>query len=813
MQDQASMIKYAPAEGISEESRPAINDNVTPEVRDMIQFLLSTCILNHRIENQHVIYERSTSPVPAPPSPTESMPGSRKSISGGRGEGYASYSNMIPAPSSRHFSNEKLPKDFIIELRRKLSKSLQQGTQFSSYKPEPLITNPIAKRIYTQLLTSLTDSYNETINRSRRPEDLIVLYCSAAQKILSVAGAESETLEQHLVSFVQYLIYLLSRKGSYFTHKSLIRRLESYLNTLKSGNTLSPAVTHAVPTTSSQSQSRRQSLAVASPQSQPDSRHSSLAAPIVKVKKLIPNPDITFFVQDMPLAQYVARLFNVSPSYVQYLLNDLSYSATEKAAFDDLIKCKRALNQYGLHPIYSPSDFKDSTAYEKWKMEEIESLNHDLDTLKTSIPSFKDLEEESDNHYTQHDCVYVPRYPLKYYHTLISLCIKYDNLNCEKDNFELSLDSLSLLEKIMIHWRLTAVSECMIILQEASYFSSRGMLSFKSLVDNIFPYAMEGLKTANQSSNLEDRSLNLQEWTSYEKSIAYLTMSTTLEHAVSEIVTQIDLTSSDLQPEIEKITNFINTYVVPFSMFDEFPRLRITENHLMAVREQVSFITEVRFQRESLRFPVLMKEGGISFTNMLNLIDEVKSTTSRIHAWYQCIELFGFIDLAGLATQFYLISFIRYLKTNVLSDSKVKDISLYDPESYSYEDFDQILDGLSDIVLIFERSMEQKATKDHDDAGISVFLKMRKLFAPLVLLKIQSSEDERLKWVERIIKEDNFEPLPEAMVSTSIVDLFTTFKAMAKVVTSLKWNSPKTNAEFCTAAMRVRILADYREFC
>lgn len=808
------MIDFAPAESFPEEPRPPPNDNVTPEVRDMIQFLLSTCILNHRIENQLVIYERSTSPVPAPLSPTENTPGNRKSISGGRGEGYASYANVIPVPSSRHFSNEKLPRDFILELRRKLSKSLHQGTQFSSYKPEPLITNPIAKRIYTQLLSGLTDSYNETINRSRRPEDLIVLFCSAAQKILSVAGSESETLEQHLVSFVQYLIYLLSRKGSYFTHKSLIRRLESYLNTLKSGNTLTPAVTHAVPSYSSQSQLRRQSLAPTSTQSQPDSRRSSLTAPIVKkVKKLIPNTDITFYVQDMPLAQYVARLFNVSPGYVQYLLNDLSYSATDKAAFDDLIKCKRALEQYGLHPIYSPGDFKDPNAYAKWKKEEIQNLNHDLDTLKASIPSFKDREEDSDDYYTQHDCVYVPRYPLKYYHTLISLCIKYENLNCEKDNFQFSLEALSLLEKIMIHWRLTAVSECMIILQEASYFSSRGMLSFKSLVDNIFPYAMEGLKTSNQSANQEDRSLNLQEWTSYEKSIAYLTMSTTLEHAVSEIVTQIDLTSSDLQPEIEKITDFINTYVVPFSMFDEFPRLRITENHLMAVREQVSFITEVRFQRESLRFPVLMKEGGISFTNMLNLINEVKSTTSRIHAWYQCIELFGFIDLAGLATQFYLISFIRYLKTNVLSDAKVKDTSLYDPESYTYEDFDQILDGLSDIVLIFERSMEQKATKDHDDAGISVFLKMRKLFAPLVLLKIQSSEEERLKWVERIIQEDSFEPLPEAMVSTSIVDLFTTFKAMAKVVTSLKWNSPKTNAEFCTAAMRVSISGYHEVLC
>lgn len=764
------------------------NDHVTPEVRDMIQYLVATCILNHRIASQIAVYESSASPVLTPYTPVEAPKRARrKSFLGNLHESKPGSPSAVPGSQHHHshFSHEKLPKDFALELRKKLRRTLYSDGQVGHHKREPAIRNPVTKKIYVEFSKCLTESYNETLNRSRRPEDLIVAFCTAAHSVISTQD-DSHTLEAYLKPFVQYLIDMLSRKGYYFTHKSLVRQLESYLSTIKKGNTLQPAVTYA-----SANLDFKQNLEVAR---------------VHRTSKLVPDPEISFNLENMPLIQYMARLFNVSDGYMQYMIDDLTYISTEANAFADLIKCRNSLTLHDLHPTYLRGDFKDPEAYEKWKLEELQNLDHDIESLRVSIPIYKDKKEEPVEFYEAHDCVYVPKYPMKYYQTLISMCIEHDAASCNPGSFEFSSEATSLLGKIMMHWRLTPVSESMILLQEACNYCTLAGISFGSLVNQVFPYAMEGLKTAKHKGNNDDRSLNLQEWTNYEKSVAYLTMSNTLELCVSEIVGQLDLSANDLQPEIEKIMTFIDTYVVPFSIFDEFPRLKITDNHLMAVKEQVSYITEIRFQRESLRFPVhIANTTGISFDNLLQLIYEVKSTTSRIHSCYQCIELFGFIDLAGLATQFYLISFIRYLKTVVLSDPKLKNPAAYDPESYSYDDFDQILDGLSDIVYIFERSMDQKATANHDDAGISVFVKMRRMLAPLLLRKIEISADVLLEWVGRIVKSDSFEPLPDSQISSSVVDLFSSFRSLTKVVTSLKWNSPAMTAKFCTVAMKVSI--------
>lgn len=792
-QDYLPSIVFTQAEDVAIESRQTTNDNLAPEVRDMVQYLVSICILNNRIENQIAVYESSASPVLTPYSPTEPSH-KRRSISDKlhelRIDSYSGSAASIPS-SERHsyFSKETLPNDFVLELRRKLKKSLLPVQYRKYHKLDiPSVQNAITKKIYSSLVAELTENFNERVNRSRRPEDLIVLFCTTAHKVLKPEKSDSEELETHLKVFVKYLIDVLSRsrKGYNFTHRSLIRRLESYLNTLKKGNALQPAVTHA---TVNHDLTPR------------------LEVPLVRrTKKLVPNPDITFFLADMPLVQYIGRLFNLSNGYMQYMIDDLTYSSTESTAFADLIKCRKTLAKSDLHPTYLPGDFTDPDNYEKWKSEELSALENDIQSLRDSIPVYKDYKDESDAYYDAHDCVYVPRYPIKYYNTLISMCIQYDSTLCEKDNFEFSAESSSLLQKTIIYWRLTAVSESMIMLQEASKLATKHVISFRDLCDQLFPYAMEGLKTASKG-NPENRSLQLQEWTSLEKSIAYLTMSNTLEMCVFEIVEHIDLTSNDVQPGIEKIMTFINGYVVPFSTFKEFPPLKITDNHYMAVKEKVSAITEARFQRESLRFPLYKTDTSvISFENLLSLINEVKSTTKRIHRWYQSIELFGFIDLAGLATQFYVIAFIKYLRAEVILKKELRDPALYDHDSYSYEDFDDILTGISDITYIFERSMDQRATSDHEDAGVSVFIKMRKILAPLLLRKIDCSGDKLLEWAGRIFKKDTFEPQVDSIISTSIIDLFTSFAVMTKAVTNQKWGSPSMNAEFCNSAMRVSFL-------
>lgn len=792
--DEPAVVSATP-EPLTAPPRAGTNDNISPEARDMLMYLISTCILNHRIENQTVIFENKPSPTLSPiasPDTGNKRNSYTGSISDYKIERYHGPATSIPSLDRvSFFSSETLPRDFVLELRRRILKTIQ-GPQHGHYHSSKAPTfTTTGKSIYKALIPELTEAFNESVNRSRRPEDLIVVYCKVAHKVSGGENSSSEKLESLLIGFVRYIIYVLSRKGYNFTHRSLIRRLEAYTNILKKGNMLQQSISRV---------------------SKTNTMSPSLQVPLVQSsKKPVPNPDLSFSMAEMPSTQYIADLFNVSGIYMQYIIDELVECSTEEAALADLIKCQKELLTSDKHPTYAPNDFTEKNAYNKWKMEELEELASDIDSLKDSIPVYKDTKLELDQYYKSHKYIYVPRNPTKYYTSLISMCIKHDSELCEKDHFEFSPEASSLLQKAMIHWRLTAVSESMVMLQEATNLAAKGVLSFNDITDQLFPYAMEGLKTASKGDK-DKRSLQLQEWTDMEKDVAYQTMSNTLEMCVSEIVGQLDLASGDVQPEIERIMDFVNSFVVPFSTFQEFPALRITENHLMAVKEQVSYMTEVRFQRETLRFPV-HKAGTsvLSLENLFLLINEVKTTTSRIHTWYRSIELFGFIDLAGLATQFYLITFIKYIQQEVIAKKALCDPALYDLDELSYDTFDDILDGISDVVNIFERSMDQRATTNHEDAGISVFVKIRKILSLILLRKVESSAEVLIEWVDRIFENDSFVPLPEMSVSSSVFDLFSSFHALTKVVTNLKWNSPSMTAEFCNAAMRVSI--DLGSFC
>ena len=224
----------------------------------------------------------------------------------------------------------------------------------------------------------------------------------------------------------------------------------------------------------------------------------------------------------------------------------------------------------------------------------------------------------------------------------------------------------------------------------------------------------------------------------------------------------------------------------------------------MAVKERIAYISDITFEQQIQMFPpVILDIQNLSFQNLLKLMDIVKKTTSRIYNRYKRIALFDVIDLAGLATRFYVTSFFNFLSSKVLQKDILDHGVNCDLDACSYEEFDDILECLSSIVAIYEETLEVNSKPNQKNLAISAFIKLRKLLAALLLMKIELSSDTLLEWVSRIFQEDSFIPLPDSQISSSVLDLFSSFSSLLKVITNSKWNSSLMNAEFSTAAIRV----------
>lgn len=753
----------------------------------ILKHMAAICVLQHRIENQIIFHDRSHTPL----IPTSSHQ-QRKTSGGGGGNRMSSYGRLeahAPLTTVRsrsssigerisldgdlldRFSKFTLPKDFALTLRKKITKSLEGKAHH--HDMDGMLSNPLTRRIFNDFSSSLTDQYNETLNLNRRPETLIVLFCARAHTVIQKIGTVNEDIYTYLIVFVTYCIDTLSHRGNYFTHRSLVRNLESYLEALKKGD---------VQLTPSATQSSRHSMSHLNPPSSPPARFS-----IAVKKTLEPDPNITFDVRQMELAQNVIAIFQIPTDLMQTLVNECSASATEAAALADLIKCKNSLLNQNLHPAYSVEDFTTQEYYAKWKSEELKRLDDDIESLQNAIPSLK--KKLSLKQALASPPVYLPHYPLKFYHVLVSKCLKYEShmAGLDSESLELSPASSKLLEKATLFWRISPTSEAAIFMNEVKHCIEEELISFNALVTTLFPSCIEGLRNTNPYGR---KQIFTVEWTKYEKAVVYTSLLHLVDSCVSEILKDMDaFFASKITREaydesrLGKIVSFLDNWLYGFPAIDGLPPLTISKTY--KANDVVQAIATTWFDDiagELERRTGNTGKGDTFFqaNDLIEFIRGVNKLVQEVSERYEFFEVAPKTNLGYLVGKSFLLSFCKYMKVRIMDNKQYNTLKTVD--IYTFKDLTTLLDVLWDSVTMFKHVTTKASEKSYGvqafrfliygNVAETTYAQMEHFLIPLISEKIEYSLDDMIEKVEAEFENGYVDNIPGGGFSSKTANTF-----------------------------------------
>ena len=253
----------------------------------------------------------------------------------------------------RDSKSTKFPHGFMSELEKRLTGVLLGKER----KPE--YNDATVKRTFAVFLNAFTEqSFKKRMEKDRRVEDLVLIFCSNATKELQKGkppGDDSWKLmvDRHLALFVR-LISLVLKDHDWARDRP---DLSSRLATLES-----KLLAHD------------QDLAAAT------SRNGGAGGSTVEV--IIP---LTYEVKDMPLVQHVARVFGLTNIQVQSDINKYKPVWTGKAALQDL-KTYQTYLSFNSRRTLRTDDFDLNESYEIWKKAEVQELSQIILTIIRSYP-------------------------------------------------------------------------------------------------------------------------------------------------------------------------------------------------------------------------------------------------------------------------------------------------------------------------------------------------------------------------------------------------------------------------------------------
>ena len=354
------------------------------------------------------------------------------------------------------------------------------------------------KRTFASFYTQFKEPrFYDGIAKSRRPEDLLLIFYSAATKELQRShpdDAWKPLVDRHVALFVRLMFAIIKDNGWASSHPELATRL---------GTLEKKLLRHD------------ENLA--------EERQGSGAARTI----LGPPEPLSYNVNDMPMVKIVARVFGVSLEQCQDDINRNMTAWTERAALQDMKAYTNNLNLNTRRTLRA-DDFDFDESYDAWKKTETQELSKvmlaiiqsnpqelsrtttapvrppgglprhahtmsmysassqagDRSSVYSNSPTIRAVEsvdadgglmangaseEDDDTPY-----VYIPPDPRLFYRHVVDKCISYDINDPELKPIDLpeadrplhllSKDSLDLLEQCGLRWRIPQFSRMVITL-------------------------------------------------------------------------------------------------------------------------------------------------------------------------------------------------------------------------------------------------------------------------------------------------------------------------------------------------------------
>lgn len=302
---------------------------------DALSFALRVAFLHYLLQPRKKRKEYVAAPKPVPRAHT------------GVGE---LMKDFMPSGSS---STLKLPHGFRSALDKRMTGVLQGIERLPGYN------DPSLKRTFAEAYNAFTDKdFYKNIKEDRKVEPLILIFYSSATKAQSRNRAPDDHSwrplpDRHLAMFVRLLASLIRDLVGDRDRPDLIQRLNTLEQKLLTND---------------------QNLSLSAAQEE----HSFVEVEI----------PLTYLVKDMHMVQVVAKIFGVTHTDVQNVLDTNMASWTEEAALKDY-KAYHIRLSSNMAGTLRKRDFDVDEAYEDWKRQELSMLVKIFSEILSIRPDLK----------------------------------------------------------------------------------------------------------------------------------------------------------------------------------------------------------------------------------------------------------------------------------------------------------------------------------------------------------------------------------------------------------------------------------------
>ncbi|XAO24727.1 hypothetical protein I312_103533 [Cryptococcus bacillisporus CA1280] len=293
----------------------------------------------------------------------------------------------------------------------KLLKTIDVTLQRIAMGQEAKYSSPSFRRSVALFWSSTwpEKSFQRQLKESRKIEDLILAFVTAATKSLKKEDALADSwkieLSRQVPLFFDLLSDCISAMGP--VSSELKARLESYQGYLKVQDT-----------SNAEDKSLGSSL-----------KSSNSLRSLAPKEQEIPGK------KSVDLIEVVAQLFGMSTEVCRQKVEDLKEACTRQAALDDLKICLKRLNTEDPYP-YKPQDFDDDTiSWASWKADELSSLSQTMLQMMqldpTLVQSSSRLSQSNSLQASSSDNVtypftFIPSNPRQRYYQLLGKCLDHD---------------------------------------------------------------------------------------------------------------------------------------------------------------------------------------------------------------------------------------------------------------------------------------------------------------------------------------------------------------------------------------------------
>ncbi|KAJ3049739.1 hypothetical protein HK097_009297 [Rhizophlyctis rosea] len=350
----------------------------------------------------------------------------------------------------------------------------------------------------------------------------------------------------------------------------------------------------------------------------------------------------------------------------------------------------------------------------------------------------------------------LPPQPRRYYAALLRRLLDYDSR--QKDGGgQLSATSQAILNNVAMIWRVDDVSRSIALYSTLGMLYVQGVIPIGVLFNEGFQDVYEKMRAPQMV-----RKSDLQEFIRTSESTL-----TIIKHHLGTFFNQPVSPQSGKQ--LEYMVQILGSlYSMPYFS---------GEYGTVADAMRVSLTNSIEARYHGLyAIAHAIRDDPLS-VKLANLVQAVDRELRLYYAHLDTV-LLGDIHIPTISAHMYLDKIAVYL------DSFASTYAASAPD-------------LADALELYRVVREFAGTVSDIDRSLTLRLAIEQWFRPFVLEWLKISEEKTREWVVNAIKLDKFEPTSaNALYSSSVLDIFTSFQQQLDVLAQLQWPEPVESRMF-----------------